>query len=352
MNYKGFDKDLKCRGFQYEIGKEYECAAAVACETGFHACERPLDVFSYYPPASSRYCEVEQSGETNASSNDSKVASTKIKIGAEIGIPGLVKAQIEYVKAHTTTEHTDPKAATAGNSGAATAGDWGAATAGYSGAATAGNRGAATAGDWGAATAGYRGAATAGDSGAATAGDCGAATAGDWGAATAGDCGAATAGNSGAATAGDCGAATAGARGAATAGNRGAATAGNSGTATAGASGAATAGASGAATAGDWGAATAGYRGAATAGDSGAATAGDWGYALSGGNSACGKNGVAVVRGTDPKAKGGIGAVLVLVKTADDGEIEILKTVKVDGEKVKADTWYTVKGNRLAEVKE
>ena len=288
MNYKGFDKDLKCRGFQYEIGKEYECAAAVACETGFHACERPLDVFSYYPPASSRYCEVEQSGETSASSDDSKVASTKIKIGAEIGIPGFVKAQIEYVKAHTTMEHTDPKAATAGDSGAATAGDFGAATAGNSGAATAGNRGAATAGDWGAATAGNRGAATAGNSGAATAGYRGAATAGDFGAATAGN--------------------------------------------------------SGAATAGDSGAATAGYRGAATAGD--------WGYALSGGNSACGKNGVAVVHGTDPKAKGGIGAVLVLVKTDDDGEIEILKTAKVDGEKVKADTWYTVKGNRLAEVKE
>ena len=280
MNYKGFDKDLKCKGFQYEIGKEYECENAVACETGFHACERPLDVFSYYPPASSRYCEVEQSGETSASSDDSKVASTKIKIGAEIGIPGLVKAQIEYVKAHTTTEHTDPKAATAGGWGAATAGDSGAATAGYRGAATAGGWGAATAGDSGAATAGYRGAATAGG----------------WGAATAGD--------------------------------------------------------SGAATAGDSGAATAGYRGAATAGYRGAATAGDWGYALSGGNSACGKNGVAVVRGTDPKAKGGIGAVLVLVKTDDDGEIEILKTVKVDGEKIKADTWYTVKGNRLAEVKE
>lgn len=107
MNYKGFDKDLKCRGFQYEIGKEYECENAVACETGFHACERPLDVFSYYPPASSRYCEVEQSGKTDANSDDSKVASTKIKIGAEIGIPGLVKAQIEYVKAHTTMEHTE-----------------------------------------------------------------------------------------------------------------------------------------------------------------------------------------------------------------------------------------------------
>ena len=304
MNYKGFDKDLKCKGFQYEIGKEYECENAVACETGFHACERPLDVFSYYPPASSRYCEVEQSGKTDTNSGDSKVASTKIKIGAEIGIPGLVKAQIEYVKAHTTMEHTDP----------------GAATAGYRGAATAGYRGAATAGD--------SGAATAGNSGAATAGDSGAATAGNWGAATAGYRGAATAGNSGAATAGDWGAATAGYRGAATAGN------------------------SGAATAGDWGAATAGDSGAATAGNSGAATAGDWGYALSGGSSACGKNGVAVVRGADLKAKGGIGAVLVLVKTDDDGEIEILKTVKVDGEKIKADTWYTVKGNRLVEVKE
>ncbi|MFR8529968.1 MAG: hypothetical protein ACLVDB_01880, partial [Anaeromassilibacillus sp.] len=174
MNYKGFDKDLKCKGFQYEIGKEYECENAVACETGFHACERPLDVFSYYPPASSRYCEVEQSGKTDANSDDSKVASTKIKIGAEIGIPGLVKAQIEYVKAHTTMEHTDPEAATAGDCGAATAGNRGAATAGYSGAATAGG--------WGAATAGYRGAATAGYSGAATAGYSGAATAGGWGA--------------------------------------------------------------------------------------------------------------------------------------------------------------------------
>ena len=311
-SYKGFDKDLKCRGFQYEIGEEYECEDAVTCETGFHACERPLDVFSYYPPASSRYCEVEQGGKTDANSDDSKIASTKIKIGTEIGIPGLVKAQIEYVKAHTTTEHTDPKAATAGDSGAATAGNRGAATAGYCGAATAGDSGAATAGD----------------SGAATAGVCGAATAGYCGAATAGDGGAATAGNRGAATAGNCGAATAGDCGAATAGN------------------------SGAATAGDCGAATAGDGGAATAGNSGAATAGDCGYALSGGRSACGEKGVAVVRGNEPKAKGGLGAVLVIIKTDDDGEIETVKTVTVDDEKVKVDTWYTIKGKRLVEVNE
>ena len=121
--YKGFDKDLKCHGgFQYELGKEYEMDGPIkACSRGFHACERPLDVFNHYPPGS-RFCRVEQSGETSRDAADTKIASSKIKIGAEIGIPGLVKAQIEYVRAHTTNEHTDPEQATAGNYGAATAG--------------------------------------------------------------------------------------------------------------------------------------------------------------------------------------------------------------------------------------
>ena len=101
-SYKGFDKDLKCRGFQYEIGKEYEEPDAKACEKGFHACEMPLDVLGYYEPGKqSRYCVVEQSGVISKHSDDSKVASSKIKIGAEIGIPGLVKAQIEYVREKT-----------------------------------------------------------------------------------------------------------------------------------------------------------------------------------------------------------------------------------------------------------
>ena len=144
-SYKGFDKDLKCRGFQYEIGKEYEEPEADVCHAGFHACECPLDVFNHYYPVNSRFCEVEQSGELSRDTDDSKVASTKIKIGAEIGIPGLVKAQIEWVKAHTTTEHTDPERATAGDCGAATAGSYGAATAGDCGAATA--RGKASVGE-------------------------------------------------------------------------------------------------------------------------------------------------------------------------------------------------------------
>ena len=133
--YKGFDKNLRCRDFQYEVGKEYEEPEALACRRGFHACERPLDVFAYYSPAGSRFCEVEQSGEVSRDTDDTKVASTKIKIGAEIGIPGLVKAQIEWVKAHTTMEHTDPEKATAGEYGAATS--RGASAAGENGLAVA-----------------------------------------------------------------------------------------------------------------------------------------------------------------------------------------------------------------------
>ena len=135
--YKGFDKNLQCRGFQYEIGKEYEEKDAKACSCGFHACEYPLDVFNYYAPADSRFCEVEQSGTIDKSESD-KTASTKIKIGAELNIAGLVKAAIEYTRSRCTNEHNaEPgKPATAGDRGVATAGNRGAATAGECGAAT------------------------------------------------------------------------------------------------------------------------------------------------------------------------------------------------------------------------
>ena len=150
--YKGFDKNLQCRGFQYEIGKEYETDKAEACECGFHACEYPLDVFDYYPPANNRFCKVEQSGEIHK--KEDKQSSTKIKIGAELNLVGLCKAAIEYTRSRCTNEYNaEPgKPATAGYAGAATAGNRGAATAGNTGAATAGNRGAATAGNAGAAT--------------------------------------------------------------------------------------------------------------------------------------------------------------------------------------------------------
>ena len=98
-SYKGMDKNMQCKGFQYEVGKTYETDKAVVCQCGFHACEAPLNVWDYYPPIDgNRFFEVEQSGKLSKHTEDSKVASTKLKVGAEIGIPGLVKAHVEWVK--------------------------------------------------------------------------------------------------------------------------------------------------------------------------------------------------------------------------------------------------------------
>ena len=95
--YKGFDKELKCRDFQYEVGKEYEETKAELCSCGFHACENPLDVFNYYEPASSRYCEVEMDEVSPELRNDSKRCSKKIRIGVEIGIKGIVEAGVKFI---------------------------------------------------------------------------------------------------------------------------------------------------------------------------------------------------------------------------------------------------------------
>ena len=255
--YKAFDKDLSCRGFKYKVGKEYEETGDIkACEKGFHACPYPLDVFGYYAPAGSRFCEVEQSGKIDDSESD-KVCSSKIRIGAELDIRGLVKAAVSYVKERCTNEYNaEPgKPAMTGYRGVATAGDRGAATAGYCGVATAGDRGAATAGNRGAATAGYRGVAMAG------------------------------------------------------------------------------------------------YCGAATAGDRGAATAGDGGAATARGKASTGYNGLSVARGENVQVKGGIGAILVIAEERDDTyDIVDWKAVVVDGEVVKADTWYRLENGELVEV--
>ena len=97
--YKGTDKDMKCRGFQFELGKEYEETEAVLCEKGFHGCEYPLDVFTYYTPADSRFFVADLDGVTDETeSDDTKRVGTKIKLKAEIGIAGIVKAAVEYIK--------------------------------------------------------------------------------------------------------------------------------------------------------------------------------------------------------------------------------------------------------------
>ena len=96
--YKGTDKDMKCRGFQFDLGKEYVEEEAELCEKGFHGCEYPLDVFGYYPPAGNRFFEADLDGVTDEAKGDSKRAGTKIKLRAEIGIAGIAKAAVEYIK--------------------------------------------------------------------------------------------------------------------------------------------------------------------------------------------------------------------------------------------------------------
>ena len=289
--YKGFNKDMTAKnGYQYEEGKEYEEEKAVACECGFHACEYPLDCFEYYSPANSVYHIVEQSGELSKNSSDTKVASTKIKIGAEISIAGLVKAAIEYTK-----ERTKPECDATGKCGASSA-------TGYRGASSAtGDRGASSA-------TGYRGASSAtGYYGASSAtGYRGASSAtGDYGASSAtGDYGASYA-------------------------------------------------------TGDYGASSAtGYRGASSAtGKCGASSAtGLYGSAIAGDPES-----IAIAWGYKGKAKGVIGSHLVLADwegnennfwTQEEWSLKGAKMVRVDGEKIKADTWYRMEKGEVVEVVE
>ena len=171
-SYKGFNKDMTCRGFQYKEGKEYETSKAVVCNEGFHACEHPLDCLGYYPPNTSAYHEVEQTGEfsSDSGSRDSKIASTKIKIGAKLSIAGLVQAAIDFTKSKTVTMQDATgncgASSATGNCGASSAtGDYGVSSAtGYKGASSA-------TGDYGASSAtGYKGASSA-------TGNCGASSA-------------------------------------------------------------------------------------------------------------------------------------------------------------------------------
>ena len=291
--FKGFDKDLRCRGFQFEPGKTFteECDPKL-CERGFHFCEYPLDVFNYYPPAGSRFCMVETPCASPQADGDTKRVTKTLTIGAEIDIAGLVKAAFEYTWTRTTLEP--------GNS-------------------ASGVRGAAQA-------SGVRGAAQAsGDQGAAQ-------TSGDQGAAQA-------SGHQGAAQAsGDQGAAqTSGYQGAAqTSGYQGAAQ-------TSGYQGAAQA-------SGYQGAAQAsGVRGAAQAsGHQGAAQAS--GY--QGAAQASGEYSVALAAGYEARAKGKLGCAICCVERGDwqTGKILAVNAAIVDGETIKADTWYTLRGGEFVEV--
>ncbi|EBC3637565.1 hypothetical protein H1H51_001136 [Salmonella enterica] len=147
VTFKGFNKDLKCRDFQFEIGKTFHHDGKVeACGSGFHACECPFDVLSYYPPAESRYAETISFGVTDREEEgDTKIASASITIKAELTLPQFIQRGIEWIwsKIDKSLEQQ------------IMSGDWSAAT-------NTGNQSAATnTGDWSAATnTGYRSAAT------------------------------------------------------------------------------------------------------------------------------------------------------------------------------------------------
>ena len=306
--YKGFDKNMQCRGFQFEEGKTYHEDEAELCKRGFHACENPLDVFGYYSPGkNSIYREVELEDVSEERNSDgTKVCAKTIKIGAKLDVAGLCKAHFEYVSARCNPAN----GRVAGDKESAAAGESGSAAAGESGSAAAGESGSAAAGNWGSAAAGYNGSAAAGYKGSAAAGNNGSAAAGY--------------------------------KGSAAAGNNGSAAAGESGSAAAGESGSAAAGYNGSAAAGNWGSAAAGNNGSAAAGYKGSAAAGNWGSA------AAGKQGIACCRGG--KVKGDIGAVLALSELDNKGNNISAKAVIVDGETIKANTWYTLKNGEFMEV--
>ena len=306
--YKGFEKGLVCRGKQYAENTVFEEDKAEICNSGMHFCELPHQVFEHYSPGENHeFAEAEALDEVFTDDNR-KYCTKKLKIGTKISAFDICKISVNAFFEKFDFNNKINKARESEENNA-----------GYRGAANAGYRGAANAGD--------RGAANAGDGGAANAGYCGAANAGYCGAANAGHCGAANAGYRGAANAGDYGAANAGDGGAANAGNYGAANAGH------------------------YGAANAGDNGAANAGHYGAANAGNYGAAIvrEDGSASVGKGGVAVAFGG--QAKGSLGAVIVLVESDDDGNVINAKSYIVDGEKVKADTYYRLKNDRRVEVK-
>ena len=99
ISYKGFDENMQCRGFQYEVGKEYEMDGDIkCCERGFHACESPLEVWEHYDMLASRFAKVEQAGKIDKEENSTKVCSSKIKISAELKLADIIKLGVEWIK--------------------------------------------------------------------------------------------------------------------------------------------------------------------------------------------------------------------------------------------------------------
>ncbi|ENB2556435.1 hypothetical protein ABHH42_000227 [Salmonella enterica subsp. enterica serovar Bareilly] len=319
VTFKGFNKELKCRDFQFEIGKTFHHEGKVeACGSGFHACECPFDVFGYYPPADSRYAETISFGVTDREEDgDTKIASASITIKAELTLPQFIQRGIDWIwskidksleqqimtgnrSAATNTGYQSAATNTGNRSAATNTGNRSAAT-------NTGNRSAATnTGDWSAATnTGYRSAATnTGYQSAAT-------NTGNQSAAT-------NTGYQSAAT-------NTGYQSAATnTGNQSAAT--NTGNQSAATN---TGNRSAATNTGDWSAAT---------------NTGDWSAATNTGNRSSaevsGSQSVAVSLGIEGKARASENGAIVLCYRDEDGELIHIRSSKVGENGIKQDTWY------------
>ncbi|EKS5614914.1 hypothetical protein QB971_000253 [Salmonella enterica] len=292
MTFKGFNKNLKCRDFQFEIGKTFHHDGKVeACGSGFHACECPFDVFSYYPPAESRYAETISFGVIDREEiGDTKIASASITIKAELTLPQFIQRGIEWIWSKID-KSLEQQIMTGNRSAATNTGDWSAATntGDWSAATNTGNQSAAT-------NTGNRSAATnTGNQSAAT-------NTGNWSAAT-------NTGNQSAATnTGDWSAAT-------NTGNRSAAT--NTGNRSA--------------------ATNTGNRSAATnTGNRSAAT-------NTGNQSAAevsGSQSVAASLGIEGKARASEGGAIVLCYRDEDGELIHIRASKVGENGIMPDIWY------------
>jgi hypothetical protein len=144
--YKGFDQNFQCRGFQFEVGKTYEHDGNVeVCKRGFHACEYPLDVFIYYPPATSRFAEVKQSRKLRRHDGDTKIASAKITIGVELQLHDIIQRAVQWVFDHAKPENTEHATAVGGVASATGVGGVASATGGRGVASAMGYEGVASA---------------------------------------------------------------------------------------------------------------------------------------------------------------------------------------------------------------
>ncbi len=298
--YKGFNKDMTCRGFQYEEGKSYHEDKAELCEKGFHCCEYPLDCFAYYYPARSVYHEAEIDGLDDSRNNgDSKVCGTDIRIGRRLDVAGLIKASFDYIKNRCTNNESGGgySALVGGNCSALVGGNCSALTGGYQSALTGGGCSALTGGYQSALTGGYQSALTGGGYSALVGGNRSALTGGYQSALTGGGYSALVGGNRSALTGG--------------------------------------------------------YQSALTGGGCSALTGGDRSALTGGGHSALMGGEAAIMRGGPrSKFKGSLWAVFACEIRGNDNDLIGMATAVVDGENIKPDVWYECVDGEFAEVKE